>query len=478
MVNLEKQVLMSKGAFYIYCIFLLTLPVKSLAQYSFQKIFGGKADDIGSKVLELKNGNFLFAGENDNNYVSCFNKKGDLLWQKSFGYHNSNLVVQETKGLVEASDGYIYLGGDAEIWNWGNPIIYKMDTNGNILYDTAYYWNYKGNSFQNIDFLLDEPESQCLVSVGDANNNISYYPVFQKTRYNGERLYFKFLTDLEGYYTYSMYKTVNSLGYSLVCEHSNTGNVFLVKLDTAGNVLLNKILFNSQNKSMSFSHNKQGTIFCISQIGSTALKTKDIIYSFTSNGDSLKSINVFGKGYSGKILCNNNESLIVFTDPYLYWADSTLNITDSVYQINQIDSLTLGDVKVANDGGILFASSYYGTYNCVRTFNNAHDFYFSKTDPNGLLNPDVGFMRTGISAEPTNTSPITVYPNPVCEELHIQSKYTSLVTELYSMQGLKVVTQSGQLISTSTLASAMYLLIVKNNNGEIVHQQKISVIHE
>ena len=453
------------------------VPYESMGQYSFQRVFGGQDDEQSVKCIELSNGNFLFAGntnsETPKSYLACFTKEGTPIWSKTFRYKN-RVCDMQINSILEASDGNIYIGRKGWVWGANNPTLTILSKTGEILFDSAY--NIPPNvkmKGAGINYLIDEPSSNGLVCI--CTDYLKYTPMnaFQKIRYSGERLVYKEIPEINGLTTLGFYHSKGSLGYTLLCDTLGIRK-YLVFLDTSGNFISKRLLFTHLRFEAQFTHTDNGSF--IFMLNPENYYLGDVIFmKFSALGDSIlykeNQVNLI----NGLMLTNSTEIISILGN-YLFNIDTNLNVIDSIEVFNQLDSIFYRDVNRSKDGGLIGVGEYFG--GTCNWKNNMHDYYLFKTYPTCIFNPDINYVLTGIAGEQTDTSPTIVFPNPANKELHIQSKYTSLVTELYSMQGQKMITQSGEVISTATLSSGIYLLNVKNNKGEIVHQQKISVLHE
>ena len=455
------------------------VPYQSKGQYSFQKVFGGKGDDNSCCVLELSNGNFLFAGVSSSFpyecYLACFTKEGNLVWSKNYGYHGKG-AEDRINTIIEASDGNIYIGGDGFVWNAeGNPILTKYTKEGSFIYDSAYRLPLNGLTNSRFNFFIDEADTKSLVSIGDGSDNIHYCPVFQKTRYTGERLYYKYLTELNGMGAIGFYNSIGKSGYTMLCD-SVGYKKYLVSLDTAGNVIDKKYLFTSTDRCR-FVYNDDGsTVFLNWDEMLMDTNPGGKILKFNYIGDSLFSNDIKLGVYSSFIFRKSIDRYILF-GRFVSELDTNFNVISIIpnYEKGVKIGLDRGTVSLAKDGSIFGVADYSGG---IRTNDNLYDFYFFKTYPWGILNPDVGFMRTGIEEESTNKSAIDVFPNPANIEISISTPTKNTTYIFTNMYGEFVRKGKSQNINTSSLANGIYFITLYDEEQNILGTEKVVINHE
>ena len=468
---------MNRRLVQIALILFNLMPLFTMAQYSFQKVFGGRGDDRSVKVIETNTGNFIYIGSStsypQSNYIAYFSNKGEMMWQRDFGYHGTG-AEDKIRDVIVGSDGYIYTGGYGIVWNMeGNPIFSKLDMNGNIVYDSAYRIPLGGSSCGSIDIILDDSLNKTLVSVGFGYDNINVYPMFQKTRYTGERLYYKFIKEVPWLGAFDFYKSIGQNGYTMLCD-SHQRSKYLVFLDSSGNFISKRFLFRGTTDQGMYTRNKEGsTLFMSYPFPNNPINGNLTLYS--KEGDSLRSKPIPGNGAAG-ILLNNGTSDFMVLGSATYYLDSLLNIKDSIVNLHTPDSIGIVFTAVAKDGGLFGGWDYFaGNRNLV---DEPTDFYFFKTYPDETLNPQVNFMRTGLNelGNQQNAN-VNLYPNPCNETLNIQTSQKDLTIELYNQLGQKVIEQKAVSVNTGFLPIGVYLVVLRDKNGEMLIRQHLSIIH-
>ncbi|MBK7172666.1 MAG: T9SS type A sorting domain-containing protein [Bacteroidales bacterium] len=85
--------------------------------------------------------------------------------------------------------------------------------------------------------------------------------------------------------------------------------------------------------------------------------------------------------------------------------------------------------------------------------------------------------KTAVDQEVTQNNLVRVYPNPCNQLLNISTESNEISSEFYSLSGQLLQKCRGKQISTTLLNDGFYFLIIKKENGELIHKQKIMVTH-
>lgn len=112
---------------------------------TFNKTFGGDRDDIGNRVLPLKDG-FLIVGSTqsfgagqEDAYVIKVDKLGNKIFSGAYGGGNSDIA----NGVVEIDDSYMITGDTKSLGNRGQSIyMLKIAKNGALRWQNGYYSDY------------------------------------------------------------------------------------------------------------------------------------------------------------------------------------------------------------------------------------------------------------------------------------------------------------------------------------------------
>lgn len=107
-----------------------------------QKNYGGSGDDVGNRIRQVSDGNFIIAGNTKsfpsgdmNFYIIKIDSSGTLLWSKVFGGPLQDSVTS----FIETADlGLLIFGSTLSIGSGNNDIyMLKLDQSGNYLWSKA-----------------------------------------------------------------------------------------------------------------------------------------------------------------------------------------------------------------------------------------------------------------------------------------------------------------------------------------------------
>ncbi len=129
------------------------------------KVFKGKTVDVGSALVQTKEGNLVVGGftypegiTNANAWLICVNSKGRKQWDNTFGGDNTDQAYT----LTIDNDGGFVLGGinssgereDGSLW------LVKADTNGKLVWETTFGKEY----FEQITDVYVTPAGEYVVA--------------------------------------------------------------------------------------------------------------------------------------------------------------------------------------------------------------------------------------------------------------------------------------------------------------------------
>jgi hypothetical protein len=156
-INLMRRIETRIFPFLLSTIFFL-YPTDSIAQYSFERTYGGFHYDVGHSVQQTSDGGYIITGIKDANnihspstgniYLIKTNASGDTLWTKTFGGSAADwgYSVQQTL------DGGYIITGHTESFGAGLRDVYliKTDALGNAIWTRTYGGSNgdEGNSVQ------------------------------------------------------------------------------------------------------------------------------------------------------------------------------------------------------------------------------------------------------------------------------------------------------------------------------------------
>ena len=155
---------------------------------------------------------------------------------------------------------------------------------------------------------------------------------------------------------------------------------------------------------------------------------------------------------------------------------STLKITDASHEVytriegNKVEfifeNIKLPFDDANNDGYIAFKIKTLPTLVIGDSLKNLADIYF---DYNFPIRTNEAKTTIALSVPTVDiTIDISIYPNPVRDNLHISTKETWTKAEIYDISGriLRVLTLDSQSIDVSSLESGSYFVRLKNGEKE------------
>ncbi len=129
------------------------LKLNSTGEIEWQKTFGGKADDEANSIQQTKDGGYIVAGWTDSFgsgyedvYILKLNSKGEVEWQKMFGGRKDDVAnsIQQTM-----DGGYIVAGWTKSFGSgYGDVYILKLDSKGDLEWEKTFDSGYVANSIQ------------------------------------------------------------------------------------------------------------------------------------------------------------------------------------------------------------------------------------------------------------------------------------------------------------------------------------------
>lgn len=165
----------------------------SLGQIIWEKNYGGSGNDIAYSISETTDGGFIAAGTSNSNdgdvsanhgnrdfWVIKISSSGLLKWEKSLGGSG----IDDAYGIIQTPDCNYLAGGTSNskdgdlhaitidaspsFWPYENAWIVKLDTNGNIIWESCY----GGTNSDEITSLAPANDGGfCFTGITQTNNN-------------------------------------------------------------------------------------------------------------------------------------------------------------------------------------------------------------------------------------------------------------------------------------------------------------------
>ncbi|WP_262149388.1 T9SS type A sorting domain-containing protein [Chryseobacterium foetidum] len=506
---------------FLFILFFLT--AKSQApNIQWQKAFGGSLNDAAYSVAQTPDGGYIIAGTtnstqgnitvshgNDDFWVVKTDGSGNLQWQKSFGGTGSE---QARSVITTADGGYIVAG-------------FTSSNNGHITYNRGSndYWVIKLDSTGNLQWQKtyggggnDMANSICQTSDGGyiiagASNSVSG----DITNPKGDNDYWIVKTDALGNLLWQKslggdnndkateIKQTKDGGYIVAGDSSSSigdystptfgfSDFWIVKISSTGNIIWEKRYGGSQND---FAHSVKptsddgfivaGNTFSVNGHISGSIGPSDAwLIKLDQSGNLQWEKSLGGQTYDAA------KSVIQTSDGgYLIAGDSAatngipsgnngtidfyvvkLNSTGNVMWHKCLggDNTDFGmQIIQTSDGGAVIVGE-------AHTFNNGQvtgsfggkDFWMVK-------------LTTVLStAEVSDKSKISVYPNPVKDFLHLENLPKKSLITISDISGRKTMSEksadSKTVIDVSDYSSGIYMLQIENG-GKPLFSEKIFI---
>lgn len=306
---------------------LLSLSVEAQV-FDFQKKFGGTGDEYFVGHIESADHNYVFTGTTLSNnediavnygmkdvFLTKVDADGNYLWKKNIGGNNDDAALN----IINSNDGGIILlsrsksNTNSFTVNRGNNDLWvtKLDINGNMIWNNA------------------------IAGSGD-ESNVQIIPVT-----NG----------------YIMAVNTNSNDFDFSHAGSTGKDVWIIRLNEAGNIVWKKLL--------------QGSL---DETSAKLKKINDNNFAVLVNSGSIDG------DYSGNTVAGKNKG-------FLFKLDMDGNILmNSAIESSDIQQINFAnDVKILSDGYIITGTENFPFTSSVGTVYDNYNAYFAKISAAGSL---------------------------------------------------------------------------------------------
>lgn len=400
--DIGMSVLQTKDGGYLVCgltenytasnINIYLMKVDSLGQFEWHELYGGSWQDFGQYMEQTHDNGYIICGFTNSfgqglydAYIVKIDSVGGFEWQNTFGgsdYEYAYCVKQTSE------NGYLICGSTQSFGNGARDgFLTKTDSTGNEIW-TKYY--------------------------GGSNNDGLYRLIN-----DGDSVYY-----LCGY-TYS--------------SGAGADDAFLVKTDTAGNIIWQKT-FGSPNSERGMCFAKRDNIIWIGAYSNNFGNGAQTWFLKCNTAGSLLRDTTLG-GVNNDIpfeldIADNGDILLCGetnsygaggTDVYLLRVDTNYNKIWETYFGETLDESGFS-IKATQDGGCIISGSTY-------SFNiDYSDVYLIKTNALG--------EATDISNFTLKQEHISIYPNPTTDAIIIESKNSSKIDKvsIYNLNGKNLST--------------------------------------
>ncbi len=406
-------------------------------QITFERNYGGSAEDNGSRVLQMDDGGYLVTGVTASYgaggydiYLIKTNEYGDTIWTKTYGGINN----EQSNAMKRTSDGNIIIAGRTSSFGAGNTDCYllKIDQNGETLWLKTY-----GGSNEDEAFDVIQTLDSGYILVG---NTLSYgigmgniYLI--KTNVTGDTVWTKTFGGITFSMGWSVLQVIDG-GFILSgFDMSEDKNMVIIKTNANGDLVWEKNYRFSGGLSYGTTIIKTvdgGYAIIGTQIDSTSFSDIKLL-KVDTNGDSL-----FAQTYGGidneagaDIIQTNDDGFIITGLTESFGAggkDVYLIKTDE----NGIEQWTKTFGGTGDDWGCFVQQTTDNGYiitGYTKSFGNNFDVYLIKTDANGHV--------AGINETEKPNNSINVSPNPFTTSAQItfNQTYKTIALEVYDIEG-------------------------------------------
>jgi hypothetical protein len=459
---------------------LTLLSINAYPQCAYEKVLSYYVHNItGAKIIELKDRASLIGitvsadttttettGNRDILLIkndSC----GNIIWQEQYSYNETSF--DDFVEIIELANGDLLMLASSQndgIGGFYNIIVWKLSASGNVLW-TKYYGGDNSTSGHSITF---NKNRNSLLIAGYLER-----PGLQQRGYLLE-------IDTAGNIMHEREVIMNSVAYSakarVACKYAyalpdatimgivtseDFDSVYAVKLDSSFNILWKRYplipAFQNVVTSMSINTNRAST--------KLALYFSTFFENYTLELDTAANIIQYAKRTIDIIPSGSSQSLVP-TNNNGYILGYDLLILDSNLQQQSFtkfpEDVTAQAYCQMRNGAIVYAG--------YKNINNKYlKGYIAQTNAKGwILGNEEVYKKT----EPE----ISIYPNPANSSLTVQSSIPYQTIKVYSIAGQQVLIQSylaSTQVDVSALPQGLYVLQLLNDQGSIIHSQKIGV---
>lgn len=286
---------MKKVIFYSSLVWLLNFSnLKAQCNFNIDSLISDKTQlDYGNKVIQDNYGNYIIcgnardnSGSNDVGYLVKATSQGDTIWRKKFDFTLYTDIFRDIKEMPNKS--YIILGTTTSTLGVNHVFLTNIDTNGVLLW-------YKQFAYPENDFAsqIQITSDNKLVILGYTKSYTQSTGdiLLIKTDLSGNLIWRKIIgsSSLDENYT-SLQIINNNTNYLIggTERPSSRYNFAVTKLDTAGNIIWNKL--NASIGSVNF-------------YGNTVCQTLDKGYLVGGKANTQGYMEIRFYGYNSMVKC-------------------------------------------------------------------------------------------------------------------------------------------------------------------------------
>ncbi|SKB87729.1 Por secretion system C-terminal sorting domain-containing protein [Soonwooa buanensis] len=459
-------------------------------QFTWTKSFGGIKNDNGYFLKKIKNNGFFVVGvvsnSSDDIQVIKLDDNSNVEWQKNIGgskdegiSYSKNVIVDDDGNLVMVLYSYSNDGDFLESVSSGRSIwVVKLDQQGNLLnkkrfdlppvsYDREVY---SIDSFPTGYVLTTYIDEKSYLLFTDKNCNWIDSKFYKSTTIGGTLVYNDVVAISDGFL---LVGTLDFSGYKYATQ--------IAKINFSGDVIWTSSFGNdaSYYKASHIVANDDGTFAIAGNAGGTLLRPFVAKYNSLGNQMWIKVLttNMTNDTYNGNdnlydFMINSNNEYVTAGSARYAFSFARLNwngdLLGRIFFKGNDDSYANSVIQLDDQSYVMVGTSKATKYLYTNTpiFNNLGPAGTSDIVMAGFNNIDFSLSTNENLGQQLKTS---VYPNPVVNEVFVQSKNQNIKSYQIITEDGKLVLQNEHIriekINISNLKVGIYYLILKDANG-------------
>ncbi|MFN8116064.1 MAG: T9SS type A sorting domain-containing protein [Bacteroidia bacterium] len=473
---------MKKVIFYSSLVWLLNFSnLKAQCNFNIDSLISDKTQlDYGNKVIQDNYGNYIIcgnardnSGSNDVGYLVKATSQGDTIWRKKFDFTLYTDIFRDIKEMPNKS--YIILGTTTSTLGVNHVFLTNIDTNGVLLW-------YKQFAYPENDFAsqIQITSDNKLVILGYTKSYTQSTGdiLLIKTDLSGNLIWRKIIgsSSLDENYT-SLQIINNNTNYLIggTERPSSRYNFAVTKLDTAGNIIWNKL--NASIGSVNFYGNTVCQTLDKGYLVGGKANTQGYIWKLDSTG-TIQWSNAYGLNtftIIKEVMQLPDSNLVYITnDNYLHSSSNIIKagilakidkngnlLWEKFYKRPSVGQQVVGinGFNFTKDNGYIITGSVVNTFGAPYT-----NLWLIKTDSLGNDSSNCAIYNSVKEITISNLA-FEIYPNPTNSILNIidkQNQFQNAIIEIKNYFGQVVFTcPFTNQINISQLTKGMYFILIK-----------------
>jgi arginine repressor len=384
---------------------------------TFAKTIGGSSDDFANSIIQSSDGGYVVAGGTysfgagkADIYVVKLDSSGNVIWTKTIGGSSDDAAYS----IIQSSDGGYVLAGWTLSFGAGSYDIYvvKLDSSGNVLWTKTI----GGSSDDRAYSIIQSSDGGYVLAGYTWSFGAGSYDIYVvKLDSSGNVLWTKTIGGSSAAEVANSIIQSSDGGY-VVAGYTESSlasvDIYVVKLDSSGNVLWTKTIGGSDHDfAYSIIQSSDGGYVVAGSYGDIYVVKLDssgnVIWTKTIGGSSSDgAYSIIQSSDGGYVVAGYTESFgAAYGDIYVVKLDSSGNVIWTK-TIGGSDTDTANSIIQSSDGGYVVAGA-------TRTFKAGRgrdaDIYVVKMDANGNVCFSQNITNYSVSSTiPSFSSPSVV----------------------------------------------------------------------